>query len=194
MSTPAADAPADTAPPADTDTPEPSTEPTPAEQPKSDTDDEAAKWKAMARKHESEAKKLAKQIAEVQAAQMSDQEKAISEAEQRGALSARQSLGQKLAAAELKAAGVPAEMLDDLNLARYVTDDGDVDDEQVSALAAKFASITVKAPVPQVPTGPQNGTSKPQMTRDELKRMSPEEIVKAKADGRLDDLLAGRTP
>jgi len=38
-------------------------------------------------------------------------------------------------------------------------------------------------------SGPRNGTGPTQLTRDDLKRMSPYEIVQAKAEGRLKELL-----
>lgn len=151
-----------------------------------DTADEIAKWKSLARKHESERRKLAKQIEELQAAQMSDQDKAIAEAKATARAEALKETGEKLAAAELRAAGVPAEVIEDLNLARFVDDDGEVIVDQVAATAAKFAG---RKTAPQVPTGPQNGSKPTQLSRDDLARMTPEEIVKAEEEGRLDRLL-----
>lgn len=41
--------------------------------------------------------------------------------------------------------------------------------------------------------GARNGKTKPsQLSRDDMKRMSPREIVKARSEGRLDDLLSGK--
>ena len=157
------------------------------EQTSTGTDDETAKWKSLARKHENERRKLAKQIEELQAAQMSDQEKAIAEAAGKARSEVLVEVGQKLAAAELRAAGVPTEYIEDLNLARFVDDDGEVLGEQIAATAAKFASR--KPSAPSVPTGPQNGSKPPQLTRDDLARMTPEQIVKAEEEGRLDQLL-----
>lgn len=155
------------------------------------TADELAKWKSLARKHEIEAKKAAKALADAQQAQMSEQERAIAEAETRGAQTVRGEFAQRLAAAELKAAGVPADVIEDLNLARYIGDDGEVNADAITATAAKFAAAKPR-PV-QVPTGAQNGGQKPQLTRDDLKGMTPDDIVKAEAEGRLTDLLAGKS-
>lgn len=160
---------------------------TTTEQTSAGTDDEIAKWKSLARKHENERRKLAKQIEELQAAQMSDQEKAIAEAASQARSAVLKEVGEKLAAAELRAAGVPTEYIEDLNLARFVDDDGEVLAEQVAATAAKFASR--KPSAPPVPTGPQNGSKPPQLTRDDLARMTPEQIIKAEEEGRLDQLL-----
>lgn len=44
-------------------------------------DDDAAKWKSLARKHESQAKALAKRLEEIETAQMSDLERAQHEAQ-----------------------------------------------------------------------------------------------------------------
>ena len=46
-------------------------------------------------------------------------------------------------------------------------------------------------PMPDPSQGVRSGTASAQLTRDDLKRMSPHEIVKAKAEGRLKALLGG---
>lgn len=57
------------------------TEAVEAEQPEQRTDDDAAKWKSLARKHETQAKALAKRLEEMETAQMSDLERAQREAQ-----------------------------------------------------------------------------------------------------------------
>lgn len=160
---------------------------------------EAEKWKALARKHEQAAKSnstAAAELEKLRTASLSEQEKAVAEAESRGRQAAVAEVAQKLAAAEIRAAltGVvpdPAAIVEDLNLGRYVQD-GEVNTEAVEALKAKFAAL---APAPAqnadlkqgVRGNGQNGPA--QLTRADLAAMTPEQIVKAKAEGRLNDLL-----
>lgn len=133
---------------------------------KPDLEAEVAKWKSLARKHEGNAKAnadAAKELAALKTANQSDSEKAISEAEQRGRSAATADLSQRLAAAEVRAAltGVvpdPAAIVEDLNLAKYVTDTGDVDQEAVTALRKKYESFATK-PGPDLKQGKQGGAA-----------------------------------
>lgn len=134
---------------------------------------EAEKWKALARKHEARAKEnsaAASELESLRQSAMTDQEKAVAEAEQRGRQAARVELARNLAAAEVKAAltGVvadPAQIVEDLNLERYVTDDGGVDAEKVAALRAKYEALApkpttdLKQGVRQAPTPAQDGNA-----------------------------------
>lgn len=103
-------------------------------------------WKAEARKWETRAKEnktAAEELDKLRKASQSEQEKAIEAAKDEGRKSATAEVGQKLAAAEIKAAltGVvknPAGIVEDLNLTKYVTADGDVDEDAVKALKAKY--------------------------------------------------------
>jgi DNA-binding transcriptional regulator YiaG len=113
------------------------------------------KWEQRAKDNS----KAAERLAEIEAANLSETEKAVKEAEQRGASAARADFGQRLAAAEIKAAltGVvpdPAAIVEDLNLGKYVTDTGDVDQEAVTALRSKYESFaSKKPPVPDLHQG-----------------------------------------
>lgn len=135
---------------------------------KPDLEAEVAKWKALARKHEGNAKSnsdAAKELAALKAANQSDTEKAVTEAEQRGRSAATSELAQRIAAAEVRAAltGVvadPASIVEDLNLAKYVTDTGDVDQEAVTALRKKYESIAPKVPSPDLKQGKQGSGAK----------------------------------
>ena len=132
----------------------------PAEQPSTEAPDtggeakdweaEAKKWQAQSRKHEKEWKKYSKELDDARQAQMSETEKAVADAEARGRAGAVKDVGQRLAAAEIKAAltGVvpdPSLLIEDLNLARYVADDGEVDAEAVAVLKAKFQGLNPQA-------------------------------------------------
>lgn len=196
--------------PAEADTAEEQTTEEPTEEPapnESDTgpdtgtsteaDDpaETAKWKALARKHEKAAKAASAKLAEAEKAAMSETEKAVAEAKDQGRNEARVEVGVKLAQARIEAALArvvddPAAIAEDLNLASYVTDDGDVDEDKVQALKAKYERLLKPGKPSGDGDGGPRGNSKPgQLSRDDIKSMTPEQIVKAKADGRLNDVL-----
>lgn len=94
----------------------------------------------------------------------------------------------------------PADALRYLDLSKFtVTDDGGVDTQ---AIADSIGELLEQKPylgkAEQAPSGanitPPSGTRdgdrhQGQLTRDDLKTMSPAEIVKAQQDGRLKDLL-----
>jgi hypothetical protein len=176
------------------ETPPPS-EPAPVD---TDWQAEANKWKAAARKHEDRAKanfQAAKELETLKESQLSDTDKAVKEAEARGQAAAIAQFGQKIAAAELKAAlaGLipdPAGVIEDLNLAKFVTDTGDVDVEAVAALREKYALLAPakNAPAPNLHQGRQGPPVQGQITRAELERMTPDEITAAMAQGRLDEI------
>lgn len=116
------------------------------------TDDlanEVEKWKAMSKKNEAQAKanaKAAKELEKLRAESMSETEKAVAEAEQRGRTAALTEAGERLAAAEIKAALAtivedPAQIVEDLNLRKYLTDEGEVDAEAVGKLRTKYEAI-----------------------------------------------------
>lgn len=92
----------------------------------------------------------------------------------------------------------PAAIVADLNLSKYLTEDGQVDTEAVTALRDKFAALAPAKPGAPAPNPAQGsssaGPSRPaQMTKEEVERLYAErkydEIDKARAEGRLDQLL-----
>lgn len=189
--------------PAETPAPQP-------QQPEVDWQAEASKWKEMARKHESANKVPPSRLAQLRAAekeletiresQLSETEKAVKEAEARGAATAASQFGQKIAAAELKAAlaGLipdPAGVIEDLNLAKFVTDTGDVDADAVAALREKYALLAPakNAPAPTLHQGRQGQPTPGQLTRADLAHMNPDDINKAIAEGRLDEVRGIKT-
>jgi hypothetical protein len=141
------------------DAPEPEAEETPAETP--DTGDlakELDKWKAQARKHEERAKAnalAAKELEQVKQQSMSEIERAVEQAKSDGRAEGLRVGSVKIAAAELKAAATGrldadqlATLLENVDLARFLDEDGEVDGEKV----AKF--IDGIAPKPTEPTEP----------------------------------------
>lgn len=120
---------------------------------------EADKWKGLARKHEQQwkaAKPAVDKLAELEAAGMSDMDKAVKEAEERGRTQAVKTYGEQIAAAKLEAAltGVvpdPSGLVAELNLSKYVTDTGDVDTDAIAAAREKFST---QIPTPAAPPAP----------------------------------------
>lgn len=113
---------------------------------------EAEKWAGLARKHEERAKgnaAAAKELEKFRAASMSEQEKAVAEAEQRGRSAALASSGARLARAEFRAAAagqVDKDTLDGFleyaDLSKFVGDDGEPDDKAITAAVKKLGGGT----------------------------------------------------
>jgi hypothetical protein len=89
---------------------------------------------------------------------------AIRAAEERGRKAAQLENGVRLAGAEIRASLVGAmtedqatDIIDDLDLSRYVTDEGDVDREAVKHLRDKFVSILGKKTTPRPGHGQRQG-------------------------------------
>ncbi|MYW50594.1 hypothetical protein GTY64_03745 [Streptomyces sp. SID8376] len=130
-----------------------------------------------------------------------DPEAIVRQAEQ----AAMAKANERIVKAEVKAAAAgkladPADAYKFLDLSQFEVDaDGNLDADEVADaiddllkskpyLAAQGG--TTKRFQGTADSGARKGTGRPsQLTRSELKRMSPEQIVKAKADGRLDDVL-----
>ncbi|MFJ9027571.1 hypothetical protein ACIRQP_03445 [Streptomyces sp. NPDC102274] len=92
----------------------------------------------------------------------------------------------------------PKDALKFLDLDQFeVDEDGQVDEDEVADAITDLvknkpylAAQSGKRFQGTADSGARKGSGRPsQLTRDDLKRMSPEQIVKAKADGRLDDAL-----
>ena len=106
---------------------------------------EAEKWKTQSRKQEERAKAnaaAAKELEQFRAAQMSETEKIAAEAEQRGRSAALAEMGQRLVRAEFAArsAGrIGDDTLDDLNLAKFLDEDGQPDVKAIDKAVARLA-------------------------------------------------------
>lgn len=131
------------------DTPAETTEQAPVAEPKVFTEDYVAELRREAAKYRTEAKTAKADIEKVRTASLSEAEKAVIEAEQRGRKSVLTEFGQRLARTEFVAAAArrnpgydAAAVLDDLNLARYISDDGEPD----SAAIAKAVERLVPEP------------------------------------------------
>jgi hypothetical protein len=91
-------------------------------------------------------KDKASKYEEHQKATQSEHEKAIAEARAEERVKAQSGFAEKLAAAEVKAAltGLvddPDDIIEDLNLSRFVGADGEVDSEAVKALKTKYEGL-----------------------------------------------------
>lgn len=160
-------------------------------------------WKGHARTWEGRATASKAELDKLQRAGLPDNERAAAERDDRVRAEERAKLAPTLGAAAFAtaAAGKVASVQDALELidpARFVKDDGTVDDAKVQAAVERFAKLTGGGAgqngaggggkPPAVERGPRNG-DKPQLSRADLERMSPEQINAARKDGRLDDLL-----
>lgn len=183
----------------------------PAEQAPPETGDDLAgeleKWKAMARKNEERAKANADAAAEldkIRKQHESDQERAVREAVDAARTEVAGEFQGRLLEEALRAAagGVLADSNDAVRLVDHdglIGSDGmpdrDAIAQRITTLVADKPYLAAQKPTPGQPGGSAEGGSRgasgpdQQLTRDDLQSMSPEDIVKAKADGRLNDLL-----
>lgn len=159
----------------------------PAETPAKDWEAEAKRWKDLARKHEDRAKEnfdKAKQFDEFTEAQKTEQEKLLARAE---------AAEKKAAEVELRAlrAEVAAEKgLTAAQAKRLVGATREELETDADELVETFKAATKRPDFGGGDRGTDVGVKTPQITsRDQLKRMSPEEIVKAKSEGRLNEML-----
>lgn len=176
-------------------TPEPPKEPEPPAEPAKGDPDKGTDWEAEAKKWEKRAKEnknATEKLAKLEAAAMSEQEKAVAEAKAAGLAEAASTYGSKLAAAELKAAaankGVDLSSIDDLiDSSRFVREDGEVDSDAIKKAVDKLAKTF---------TGPKRnggdfggGNGAGQITREQLASMSASDIAKAQREGKLSHLM-----
>lgn len=148
---------------------------------------EAAKWKALARKHEETAKanvEKAKRLDALEEANKSETEKLIARAEA-AEKAAAEATSKALRADVAAAKGVPAALLS-----------GSTQEELEAAADAllAFKGTTPKAPSAdgQGKVGDPVGSGEGQITSlDDLNKMSTEEVNKARREGRLKTLMGG---
>jgi len=144
--------------PQDSDT---STEPAaPADQPAKDDLGDSGKRaleaeRAARKEAEKQAKAVQRELEQLRQAQMSESEKAVAEAEARGRTSAITEFGQRLAAAQFVAEAAKrnpdfdaASVLEDLNLAKYVTEAGEPDGDGLAAVVTRLVPERASNPRP----------------------------------------------
>ncbi|MGZ4465213.1 MAG: phage scaffolding protein [Nocardioides sp.] len=165
--------------------------------------------KARANAERDRRKALEAELAELRAKNAggdpNDLEAARKAARDEGRSEALTKANQRILRSEVRAAAAgklndPADALKLLDLSKFeVDDDGNVDEDEI---ADAIADLVKAKPYLAAQGGKrfQGGAdggarkeSRPtQLTQDDLDRMTPEQIVKAKADGRFADLLAGK--
>lgn len=165
-----------------------------------DTAEEVAKWKALARKHEDRAKAneaAKKELEKLQAAQMSDTEKAVAEAKASGRAEALAEFGTSLVDAEFKAASAGRdldlpELLENLDRSKFLGDDGKPDAARIGQFVAKLAPTKRSTATDTGQGARKDGTGPAQITdRAVLQTMTPEQIDLAHREGRLKSLMGG---
>lgn len=165
-------------------------------EPDKDWKAEAEKWKALSRKHENANSQAIKELESIRTSQMSDSEKAISEAEKRGREAMMKELGGQIAEAKLRAAatGKVADvdaLIELVDVSKFVTAEG-VDDSAIAATIDRFSKVApAQSAAPKfgaVELGPQ-GDRPRQLGESDLARMTPEQIVEARKSGQFDEIL-----
>jgi flagellar biosynthesis/type III secretory pathway protein FliH len=106
---------------------------------------------------------------------MTDQERLVAEARQAGKAEALQAAGLQVAAAEFRALAAgkladPAAALEDLNLARFVGEDGTVNKRSLAAMVDRLAAAAAPlAPKPgSIPGGPHGATGETDFIRQAM--------------------------
>lgn len=130
-------------------------------------------WKAQARKWEERAKQnagAAKKLSEIEAASMTAQEQAearAAAAEARAAAAVESIATARLEAALTGLVPDPASVVDDLNVRKFLADDGQVDAEKVAALKARYQALAPQGPrAPAV--NPAQGNGQPARSMAEI--------------------------
>lgn len=143
------------------------------------------KWKALARKHEDRAKAnsgAAKELEELRKASMTEQEKAVAAAVAEARTATLREVGAQLVAAEFRAqaagrltAEQVAELIEDLDMAKYLTDTGEVDSERVTR---KVEALAPQPTEQTAPTWPDLG----QGSRDQNLALNGDPLERALKD------------
>lgn len=122
-----------------------------------------------ARKEAEKARKaLERELEAVRTANLSEAEKAVAEAEKRGRTAARTEYGQRLVRSDFVAAAArrnpeydAASVLDDLNLARFLTEDGEPDTEAIAKAVERLVPTTAGPRFGSADQGPRGGSTTP---------------------------------
>lgn len=159
---------------------------------------EVEKWKALSRKNEQQAKAnalAAKELDALKRESLSEQERLIQSTRDETRQAVRLEFAGKLVEAELKSAlngkTLVGNALFEFDKGSFIDDSGDIDTEAIQA----WVEAHTKSAEPQLPDLGQGARSKTPSgasqirSRDELSNMSPDEILAARKDGRLDALM-----
>lgn len=153
-----------------------------------------AKQRAELKELKKNYNKAHKELSEARLASLTDQERLVEDAKTETAKQIRMEFAEKLVEAELKSAlngrVLNGDAVLQFDKATFVDDNGDIDSESIATWVDAH-STQAEAPKPDLGQGARGSTkSQAQIrSRDELANMSPDEILKARKEGRLDTLM-----
>jgi len=158
---------------------------------------EVDKWKSLSRKNEQQAKsngQAVKELDEIRKSQLTDTEKLIEQTREETSQSVRKEFAVKLVDAEFKSLlggrSLDGSSLLDFDKSSFIQADGNIDSEAIQSWVEAH-STKAEQTIPDLGQGArgQNPSKSQIRSRDELKSMSPAEIMAATKDGRLDSLM-----
>lgn len=158
---------------------------------------EVDKWKSLSRKNEQQAKansQAAKELDDIRKSQLTDTEKLVEQTRDETAKEIRKEFAMKLVDAELKSQlsgrSLEGGALLEFDKSSFIQDDGNIDSEAVQSWVEAH-SKTAEPTIPDLGQGSrgQNPSKAQIRSRDELKNMTPAEVLEARKDGRLDVLM-----
>jgi len=122
-----------------------------------------------ARKEAEKARKaLERELEQIRTANLTESEKAVAEAEKRGRIAAMTEFGQRLVRSDFVAAAArrnpdydAASVLDDLNLARFLTEDGEPDGDAIAKAVERLVPTSNGPKFGNADQGPRGGGSIP---------------------------------
>lgn len=135
-----------------------------------------------------------KELDEYRQSQLTEQERLVAKTQEETKKAVRLEFAEKLVEAELKNAlkgrHLTGDAVLEFNKGSFVDDEGEIDSEAI-ATWVEAHSTQAEAPKPDLGQGARGTTSSQAMirSRDELAKMNPDEILKARKDGRLDILM-----
>jgi hypothetical protein len=153
-----------------------------------------AKQRAELKELKREHTKAAKELDEVRKSQLTDQERLLEEAKEETRRAVRLEFAEKLVEAEVKSAlkgrTLVGDAVLDFSKQSFVDDSGDIDSDAITTWVETH-SIQADGPKPDLGQGARGDKkSLAQIrSRDELASMTPEEVLAARKDGRLDALM-----
>jgi len=158
---------------------------------------EVEKWKYLSKKNEEKTKAndhAAKELDDIRRSQLSDTEKLIEQTREETSQEIRREYAAKLVDSELKSLltgrSLDGSSLLDFDKSSFILSDGNIDSEAIQSWVESH-SKTAEPTNPDFGQGARGqNLGKSQIRhRDELKNMSPDEIMAATKDGRLDALM-----
>ena len=158
---------------------------------------EVDKWKSLSRKNEQQAKsngQAVKELDEIRKSQLTDTEKLIEQTREETSQVIRKEYAVKLVDAEFKSLlggrSLDGSSLLDFDKSSFIQGDGNIDLEGIQSWVEAHSTKAEQA-IPDLGQGArgQNPGKSQIRNRDELKNMSPADILEARKDGRLDGLM-----